>query len=258
MPGNYNAYPVRSIDPSVWLVRGTILTDSAGAVLNANPPPATLDQYGSLIRLPRGITSAKLTTIADACGGTGIYRLNLETAWFKLLWAVATPYEPEANFGVIVGTVDLTGLTLSTLNTKVLGIAVDGGGASNTTFTTPATIQGIADQINATVAGSAQIVTNTSGAQFLRVKRAAAKDGGTIQLSGNAAAILGVSTALTTALKSHTLRICNYNTRSTALNYQPAQSIDFLSMDYSGGFGVASPILSGGFKYSLGFADMDA
>jgi len=66
--------------------------------------------------------------------------------------SASTPDTPAR----IVGTVDLTGLTLADLNGKTFILSSDLGGPYTTTFTTPTSVEDIADQINAVTTTNAE------------------------------------------------------------------------------------------------------
>jgi hypothetical protein len=88
----------------------------------------------------------------------------------------------------LIGTVDLTGITLATLNAKTFIFDPDGGGDETVTFTTPSSVADIATQINAVVADSASIVAG----RYLKISGATLGSAGSIEIkNGTANADLG-------------------------------------------------------------------
>src|ERR1700689_4007907 len=151
---------------STWMVKGLVLLDGSGNPTNVNDD-SVKDQDGDSLYIPNAIKS--ITKVAHA---TGTYELTLSEAWFKVRYASAVPVIPNSQ-ATVIGTVDLTGVTLSTLNTKTLNLTDSATGTVTTTFTTPASISDIAAQINTAMSGKhtfADIVTAASGAQYLRIR----------------------------------------------------------------------------------------
>lgn len=77
---------------------------------------------------------------------------------------------PDESPGAAIGTIDLTGITLSSLNGLTVLSTAETGGLKTTTLTTPSSVQDIATQIN-TAAGSPQLATIIAG-RFLKVASA--------------------------------------------------------------------------------------
>lgn len=234
-----------ALDAELVFLSGVILTDASGNVLNANPATAN-NQYGSPLVLPKGIASAVHTT-------SGLYRLTLEQAWYGLASAEAIPITPLAGAqATVLGTVDLTTLTLSTLNGLTLQTDADVGSNYTTSFTTPSSIADIAAQINAGNGGTsvvASIVTSITGAQYLKVVSGTLGAASTLAIASASTGdtALGMSNTTATAQGLGSLTVAGYNPRGKAIDYQPAQTIDLL---YAVA-GVGQSIVSGGFKYGL-------
>jgi hypothetical protein len=101
-----------------------------------------------------------------------------------------------ATRGELVGTVDLTGVTLSALNGLTFITTIDGVGAGTTTFTTPSSILNIAVQINTTIGskGTASIVSG----RYLRIVSATTGTSSTVLIgAGTADATLGFTNTQT-------------------------------------------------------------
>lgn len=103
---------------------------------------------------------------------------------------------PPAAQATLIGSVDLTALTLSTLNAETLLLTPDDHAEMTVTFTTPTTIQGIADQINtvAIAATSAMRASITQG-KYLKITSGTHGTGSTLScnVSSTADGTLGIS-----------------------------------------------------------------
>lgn len=248
--GSERTFPVGAMRKGLTLFTGLVLTDASGNVLNANPATAK-DQYGNDLVLPSGVSAISHVQ-------AGLYRITFGQPWFGLSGAAFTPYTPiDAVRATVRGTVDLTTLTLSTLNTQTLQTDADVGANYTTTFTTPTSIQNIADQINAgngSTSVFASIDTSITGKKYLRV--VSTTQGNTSTLAINTASTakvtLGMATGTTTAQGLGSLTVAGYNTRGSDIDYQPAQTIDVLHAIA----GVGASLVSGGFKYQLWMANL--
>lgn len=90
----------------------------------------------------------------------------------------------------LIGDEDLTGITLSALNTLTFKWTPDGGTEQTTTFVTPTDVANIATQINATLANSASIVAG----RYLKIIGATLGNAGLLEIgAGTANTILGFS-----------------------------------------------------------------
>lgn len=239
-----NSFPARNLDPGVYLVSGLILTDSSGDPTNDNDG-SVLDADGDALRWPRGIELVDRTA-------TGLYEVTLSDQWHKLVGAVVTPVmlRPHAT---LIGTVDLNGLTLSALNGLTLKLDGDVGAQYTTTFTTPSSIQDIADQINAGNAGTsvfADIVTDDDGAKYLRV--ISTTYGGASTLVSDASSTgdgtLGISNSAQTAGKIGAFKVLTQNTKGRQVGYNAAKTIVLLYEDEAS---AAADLKSGGFYVQL-------
>lgn len=121
---------------------------------------------------------------------------------------------PLPKAAVVVGTVDLTTITLSSLNTLTLILAFDGGGNLTTTFSGITSLANVVTQINAaiTTSGTASIV----GGRYLQIIDATTGTSSTILLgSGTANAALGFTNAQTASGSAATYLIPKTNTTVT-------------------------------------------
>ena len=239
----------------LWVVKGLVLTDSSSVPLNINDG-TVLDQDGDPLRIPNGVAS-----ITKATNFIGTYEIKLEQPWFKLLHVSATAMAPNSS-ATVIGTVDLTGVTLSTLNTKTLVLTDSATGAVTTTFTTPSSISDIAAQINTAMAGKhtvADIVTSATGAQYLRIRD---YTGGTtsvetVAAGGNSSlTILGLTAATTNGQAMGSMVLQSWNPKgagvaprsaSPAVPLIDAQSVT-LVYEVAG---VATALPSAGFSFEL-------
>jgi hypothetical protein len=239
-----------------WLLKGIVMTDSSGNPTNINDG-SVLDQDGDPLKIPAGVTS--ITKVANA---TGTYELTLEQPWWKLKAASAMPILPTGGQATVIGTVDLTGVTLSTLNTKTLVLTDSATGAVTTTFTTPSSIANIAAQINTAMAGKntfADIVTSAAGGQYLRIRdttgRAASVE--TVAAGGNSSlAILGLTAATTNGVGLGDMVLQNWNPRGSGVALAGASPaaplIDPQSVTFVYALnGVSTQLSSAGFSYEL-------
>lgn len=83
-------------------------------------------------------------------GAVGTAQFKLAKDGYTYQETLDVPAEPAAT---IIGTVDLTGVTLATLNATTLIANPDGAGDDTVTFTTPTSVSDIATQINAQATG---------------------------------------------------------------------------------------------------------
>jgi hypothetical protein len=250
---------IKHIEHDLVKFFGFVATDSNGDPKNANSSTPK-DDFGQFLYVPKEIASITRPE-------TGLYRFTLKQDWFQLRGYSLDPYVPRAQAQAsLLGSVDLTGLTLSALNTQTLKLNATAGGLVTTTFTTPANIQGIADQINAAeVAGTknarAEIITLASGVKKLRCYDLTL--GGTSSLTcdatSSAAATLGVTTGTTpTGQKLGGFVLLTSNPWAKVVDFAstagtmgwPAKTIDFV---YQDGSGLGTDLKNGGFYFELTF-----
>lgn len=191
----------------LWFIKGFVATDSSGVPTNINDG-TVLDQDGEPQYLPNGVLS--VTKVANA---TGTYEIKLGQPWFKIrdAHAIACCPVPQAT---VVGTVAITGAVLTALDGLTLQTDASVGSNFTTTFATPATAQAVADQINANNSATsvfADIVTDTAGLSYLRVRDTA----------GGAASSLAIASAST---GDTTLGMSNTTAHGQALGSMVLQS----------------------------------
>lgn len=97
----------------------------------------------------------------------------------------------------VTGTVDVSLMTLSTLNTKVLTLALDGGTAQSVTLTTPANHYVLALALNTAFGG---IYTEVNNDGFLVVTSKTKGTSSSVKIGGDAATLLGLSTTISYGL----------------------------------------------------------
>lgn len=225
------------------LLEGFLATDSSGLVTNSG---TTKDQDGDFLLQPRGFSVAKHAT------QTGLYIITLSEAWVKLMAIEVQPQIPKNQAqATLLGTVDLTGVTMSTLTGKTLKLDGDVGALVTCTFTLPANVADIAAQINtAMAAGSsgvrAEIVTSSTGAQFLRCYSQTWGTTSTLtaDATSNGATILGIATGTTPAGQAlGQFDVLDFNERGVVFNNSAPLQVQVL---YNAS-GVGLNLVSGGF-----------
>lgn len=108
---------------------------------------------------------------------------------------------PDEAPGASIGSVDLTTLTLSTLNGLTVLSTAETGGLKTTTITTPATVAAFLAQIQ-TAVGAAQIVSLSQG-KYLKITSATKGTASTLTIgAGTANTILGLTAAANTGAGS--------------------------------------------------------
>jgi hypothetical protein len=152
--------PDDDYDAYIAFVAGTTAIGTAGATYQTS--------------LDNGITLSAVAALGTATSITiptpsGLVKLNLEPSESDI---VALSNELRTKFlahiifadlaAKMTGTVDLSGITLSTLNGQTFLVTSNVGGPDSVTFTTPSSIADIAVQINAVTTGdsTASIVGN--------------------------------------------------------------------------------------------------
>lgn len=169
-------------------VRATGGSTALSAVTHGGTGP-TVTASGT----PTDNADIRLTVTKAGAGGTGQASLAVDGASYDQM--IDIPAEPPPS---ILGTVDLVGLTLSTLAATTLIFTAPA--AFTVTFASPTSIQDIADQINAqAISGSkvnrAEIKQTAAGVKNLRLYTTTG--GASVSLTIDAAstgdAILGVS-----------------------------------------------------------------
>ncbi|HEV8462073.1 MAG TPA: hypothetical protein VGQ38_15340 [Gaiellaceae bacterium] len=142
-----------------------------------------------LIDLPLFI--AKIKTGGDRDGGAAIISIAFDGSTYVL--DIPIPPAPQA---VLIGTVDLTGLTLSTLNAETLKITPDDHAQITVTFTAPTSVADVIDQINTqlTSGGTAARAILYQG-KFLKLYSATHGTGSTLAVDATSTAdtTLGIS-----------------------------------------------------------------
>jgi hypothetical protein len=134
------------------------ITQKSGQTLYVVSPTTSGGSCGSVAETPAGtgptITVAgtpyyKLPRVAVkvvTAGVCGVGQFKIAKDGYTYGEILDIPAEPKAT---IVGTVDLSGITLATLNATTIIITASVGGAQTITFTTPADVADVAVQANA-------------------------------------------------------------------------------------------------------------
>ncbi|MEP7123149.1 MAG: hypothetical protein ABJE95_19630 [Byssovorax sp.] len=168
---------------------------TAGTISAVTETPAgtgpTIAVAGSLLdglTTPYLACSPRVKVIAAGVVGTAKVSINLDGG-------VEYPYQylfdvPAEAPAILDGTVDLTGITLSTLNTLHVKLTADTGGAQNLALTTPADLTALLAQLNG---GITNVTFSLVGGKYLRMTSATPGTAGTITVdaTGLAAAALG-------------------------------------------------------------------
>lgn len=122
---------------------------------------------------------------------------------------------PAAKKAEIVGTIDLSTITLSSLNTLTVIVTSDTGGPSTCTITTPTNVADLISQLN--TAWSGEATAELVGANKLRILSVTAGSAGSLTLgSGTANSALGLTNGATAAGSAATYDIPNTGIRITA------------------------------------------
>lgn len=245
--GSYRSYQFNgSLDGALTKISGFVQTDSSGVPVNAKPPTVK-GPLGGLLGFPIGVSA--ITRLQK-----GIIRITLEQPWIGIKSMAVMLYTPAASVqGTVLGTVDLTGVTLSTLNGLTVITTGDVGSLFTTTLTTPTSIANIAAQINAGNGGTsvvASIVTSITGAQYLKIVSTTlgASSSITVGSGSTAKTQLGLATTAFTGVAMGQLRCVGLNPRGVAIDYQPAMTVDFA---YDNGAGVGLDLVSSAFWFEF-------
>jgi hypothetical protein len=169
----------------------------AGTISSVTETPAgpgpTISVAGSLfdgLTTPFIACTPRVKVIAAGPVGTAKVSVNLDGGTdYPYQYLFDVPAEPSA---ILDGTVDLTTLTLSTLNTLHLKLTADTGGAQNLALTTPADVTALIAQL---VAGLTNVTPSLLQGKYLRLtaNTPGAASSLTIDATGLAAAALGFS-----------------------------------------------------------------
>jgi hypothetical protein len=243
------------LEGEVWNLQFFVKTNSSGVPINIDDGTVT-DQDGDALHIPKEVES--VTKVR-----TGLYRVLLKHAWEKILFASAEAEIPNVE-AEIVGTVDASGLTLSTLNTTTLKVtASDGGGETVVTFTTPSSVQDIADQLNTaliadTNSARAEIVTTATKAgaiaKYVRLYDSLMGSASALSINATSTAdtILGL-TGTASGQDAVKMTCVDKNPKPWTLggagsHFKPARTVTFACTEDTG---VAANVVSGGFNVLL-------
>lgn len=169
------------------------IAGSIGAVTESpsgTGPTITIagSSFDSVTNSPFDAYKLRAKVLTGGPVGTAVLGLNLDGG-------LAYPYTfdvPAEAHATLIGTVDLTGITLSTLNATTLKIDEDTLTQQTVTFTTPSSVADIATQINA---GTSNITADIIQGKYLRVVSDTAGTASTLAIdaSSTGEAILGFS-----------------------------------------------------------------
>ncbi len=235
--------------PEVWIVAGWLPTDSSGDPDYADDGSVT-DQYGEAVTLPPGLSS--VTRLA-----TGLYRFTFTDPWWKMGAGHVFGEQPKVQ-GRLLGTVAITSALFATLNTKTLLITTSGSGGEQTiTFTTPSSVQDIADQINAGIApDAAEILTDDDGNQYLSLYDVVFGSASSVAVNATSTAdtVLGISNTASAGKDVPKACILRQNPRAESLSangyIMPGKTIDVAIVEDTG---LALSVVSGALRFSFEF-----
>ena len=126
-------------------VRSLVPAGAGGARGSVTETPAGTGPTLTVAGTPRySFVSVKVKITKAGAGGVGLFKYSTDGTTYSEELDLPAPTQ-----ATMVGTVDLSGITLATLNTTTLIMAASAGGAQTVTFTTPADVADIAVQCNA-------------------------------------------------------------------------------------------------------------
>lgn len=186
-----------SEDASIALDRGatvvavpaTTTAGSIGTVTKSSTGPAITLSGTPLLDLP--LFTLQVKTAGDRDGGAAVLSVLFDGS--SPVLDVPIPPAPQAT---LIGTVDLTALTLSTLDTETLLLTPDDHAEMTVTFAAVTTIQDILDQINAVaVAATSAMRASLSQGKFLKITSGTHGTGSTLACNATSTAdsTLGIS-----------------------------------------------------------------
>ncbi len=174
---------------------GTAGTKSA--VTHSGSGPTVTAGYTGSLTAPLLTASIGAKVAVGGANGAAQIGYYLDGSGDYSQYTATVPQEGPA---VLLGTVDLTGITLSTLNATTLVFTAPA--ALTVTFTTPTTVQDIADQINTQAIAGTKVnraeIYQTSAGSYLRLYTTTLGTGVTATIdptTSTGEAILGFATA---------------------------------------------------------------
>lgn len=180
-------YVIRTGKCPAVLVRVTgSIAGSCSAVTQSGTGPAITVAGAAYDSLP-GVHT-KIAAAGDR--GVGRFKVALDGSTYGPEILIPSPAS-----AALQGTADLSGITLSTLNTKVFKIDEDTTTEQTVTFTTPSSVDDIAAQINTQ---TTNITASIVSGRYLKLLSDTTGTGSAITVgNGNANSILGFSTGAT-------------------------------------------------------------
>lgn len=182
------------------LVKLLVPSTSGGSCGSVTESPAGTGPTITVSGTPRyTLASVKVKITTGGALGAAQFKCSLDGTTYSEVMDV-----PAKTQATIVGTVDLTGLTLSTLNTTTLKLTADTGGLQTVTFTTPSSVQDIADQINA---GTTNMTASIRSGKYLVIVSDTLGSSSTLAVDATSTAdtILGLSGSATGADSTYTI-----------------------------------------------------
>lgn len=178
----------------------------AGTIGSVTETPVGTGPTITVAGTPYDTYSAAVKVVKAGALGTAVVRVALDGATYGD--DISVPTMLPAAF---TSAIDLTGITLADLNTLTLIATSDIGGPITCTFTTPSSVQDIADQITAAAAaGTDEFAAEIVSGKYLRVY--SLTDGSASTLSfgaGTANTILGLTASVTYSGSNATYAIPN-------------------------------------------------
>lgn len=176
-------------------------TSVSASVSSVTETPAGSGPTITVSGTPTDNLSVAVKIVKAGLPGVGQFRYALDGVTYG-----ATIDIPARTKATIIGTVDLSGITLSTLNATTLKLDGDVGALTTCTFTTPSDVDDIAVQLNA-VFNAVDITTSIRAGRYLVLESDTEGSGSTLSVdsSSTADAILGVSGSATGAESSYEL-----------------------------------------------------
>lgn len=175
-------------------------TTTGGSLGTVTESPSGTGPTVTVSGTPRySFSAVKVKSTKAGAGGVGRFKVALDGYTYGDEIDIPAPTQ-----ATIVGTVDLTGLTLSTLNTTTLKLDEDTTTLQTVTFTTPTNVQDIADQINS---GTTNITASIRSGKYLVIVSDTIGSSSTLSVDATSTAdtILGVSGSATGASGTYTI-----------------------------------------------------
>jgi hypothetical protein len=189
-PGTTLIKTIHAIAPQVKVVWQKITSGTAGVIGTVTETPSGTGPLITITGAPYDSYKFAVKVTKGGVVGTAVVKVSTDGSTYGD--DIPVPVELPAS---ILGTVDLTSIVLADLNTLTHIGTSDIGGPITTTFTTPSSIQDIADQINTAYgAGADEAVAEIVAGRFLRLSSLTVGAASTFALgAGTAHTLLGLS-----------------------------------------------------------------